>query len=335
MARVQYVEVQCKSALNRVQGMPFKWSLNPYVGCVHACVYCYARAYYATAEHGNPGHDFETRILVKTNIAAVLRRQLGRPSWHGEQVALGTATDAYQPAEGRFRLTRQILEALRDYANPLGMVTKSPMVYRDLDVLADLARMAKVRIFFTITTVDLSLWRTLEPGTANPYKRLQVMRELVRAGIAAGVLLAPILPGITDSVESIEAVAQAAADHEATFFGSSSLRLTPVVREHYFDFVGETFPDLLPRYERAYASVNAPREYQTKLAARVERVRARYGFAEESMRSRRLAPATATIDDPPTLLPTHLRGRRGPQLALPLDTATVIDGAIFTRLNDR
>ena len=312
MARVEYVETRCKSALNRVQGMPFKWSLNPYVGCVHACVYCYARSYYAVAEHGSAGEDFQTRILVKTNFAQVLRRELGRPSWRGEQVAIGTSTDAYQPAEGRFRLTRRTLEALRDYRTPLGMVTKSPMVYRDVDLLAELARVAKVRVFFTITTVDLSLWRTLEPGTANPFKRLEVMQRLIAAGVPAGVLLAPILPGITDSVESIEAVARAAAEHDALYFGSSALRLKPIVKDYYLGFVAEEFPSLLPRYERAYPVVNAPREYQEALDARVERVRARYGFAEDSMRNRRLVPRPEAADG------EVVDRSRGPQLALPL-----------------
>ena len=284
MASIQYVETRCKSALNRVHGMPFKWSLNPYVGCVHACVYCYARAYYVRADHGDAGRDFETRILVKTNFPDVLRRELARRTGRGEQVALGTATDAYQPAEGRFRITRRALEALRDFRVPLGMVTKSPLVYRDIDLLVELSRLARVRVFFTITTVDLTLWRTLEPGTANPFKRLHVLRELVEAGVRAGVLLAPVLPGVTDSVASIEAIAAAAADHKAAFFGSGALRLRPVVKEHYLDFVGETFPDLLPRYERAYPGTDAPKEYQQKLSARVDRIRARYGFATDSMR---------------------------------------------------
>src|SRR4051794_23782057 len=293
MGRVEYVEICCKSALNRVQGMPFKWSLNPYAGCVHACVYCYARSHYALAGHGEPGREFETRILVKTNFPDVLRRELGRPRWSYEMVALGTVTDCYQPAEGRFRVTRGALEALRDVANPVGLVTKSPLVLRDLDVLADLAKVAKVRIFFTITTVDLSLWRTLEPGTANPFKRLDVMRRLIEAGVPAGVLLAPVLPAITDSVASIEAVAQAAAEYGALWFGSSALRLRPFVREHYLAFLDETFPDLLPRYERAYLGTNAPKAYQDSLAARVERIRARHGFAEDSMRLRRLTPEPA------------------------------------------
>src|SRR3954453_6182074 len=228
MARPQYVEISCKSALNRVQGMPFKWSLNPYAGCVHACVYCYARSHYALAGHGEPGREFETCILVKTNFAEVLRRELGRPRWAFEMVALGTVTDCYQPAEGRFRITRAALEALRDVANPLGMVTKSPLVVRDVDVLAALAHQAKVRIFFTITTVDLSLWRTLEPGTANPFKRLEGMRRLNEAGVTAGVLIAPILPGITDTITSLEGVAKAASEYGAAFLGTSALRLKPV-----------------------------------------------------------------------------------------------------------
>jgi DNA repair photolyase len=202
MARVHYSEVICKTALNRVQGMPFNWSLNPYRGCVHACHYCYARAshsYYGL----NGDEDFETRILVKINFPEVLRQELRRPSWTGEQVALGTITDCYQPAEGRFRLTRRVIEALLERHNPMGMVTKSPMILRDIHLLAKLAQVAKVRISFTITTVDLDLWRTLEPGTASPLKRLYAIRQLNDAGVPAGILLAPVLPGITDSVESI------------------------------------------------------------------------------------------------------------------------------------
>jgi DNA repair photolyase len=306
MARVRYVEVRCKSALNRVEGMPFRWSLNPYSGCAHRCHYCYARAYYAKADFGTPDHDFDRQILVKVNFPEVLRRELGRPSWRAEQVAIGTSTDAYQPAEGRFRLTRRVLESLRDHANPLGMVTKSPLVIRDADLLADLARLAKVRVFFTITTLDPELWRLLEPGTANPLKRLHALRCLRQAGVPAGVLLAPILPGITDSVGSIDAVARAAAEHGACFFGASALRLGPVVKEHYLGFIAQQFPSLLPRYERAYPATYAPRDYQCALDARVDRIRSRHGFDEDSMRKRHLVPTP----DRPT--------RRGPQLLLPM-----------------
>jgi DNA repair photolyase len=312
MARPAYVEITCKSALNRVQGMPFKWSLNPYAGCAHACVYCYARDHYARAGHGEPGREFESRILVKTNFAEVLRRELGRPRWPFETVALGTVTDCYQPAEGRYRITRAALEALRDVANPVGMVTKSPLVLRDLDVLADLAKVARVRVFFPITTVDLTLWRQLEPGTANPFKRLDVMKRLNAAGVRAGVLLAPILPGITDSTASLDAVARAAAEHDAAFLGTSSLRLAPVVKEQYLGFVNAQYPDLVERYERAYFGQNAPREYQQALDERVERVRSRYGFVADSMRLSALdRPEDAGPRDP-------LVRRVGPQLLLPM-----------------
>jgi DNA repair photolyase len=313
MARPEYVEVACKSALNRVQGMPFRWSLNPYSGCAHACVYCYARSHYALAGHGDPGREFETRILVKTNFAEVLRRELGRPGWTFETVALGTVTDCYQPAEGRFRITRAVLEALRDVANPIGMVTKSPLVLRDLEILAQLARTAKVRVFFTVTTVDLDLWRRLEPGTASPFKRLEVMRRLNAAGVRSGVLLAPILPGITDSAASLDAVAQAAAEHDAAFLGTSTLRLAPVVKEQYLGFVNREYPDLLPRYERAYFRSNAPQEYQRALDERVERIRARYGFISDSMRQGEAVPP------PDTVMPREPAFRRvGPQLLLPM-----------------
>jgi DNA repair photolyase len=286
MASVEYAEITCKSALNRVQGMPFKWSLNPYVGCVHACQYCYARAYYVLAEHGSGGRDFETRILVKSNFATLLRQELRRPSWAGEMVALGTATDAYQPAEGRFRLTRRVIEALRDHANPLSLVTKSPMVFRDIDVLSDVARQTDVRVYFTITTVDTSLWHTLEPGTANPWKRLLVMQRLNEAGIPAGVILAPILPGITDSVESIHAVVKAAADHGASFFTASPLRLGATVREHYLDFIDREFPDLSDRYLQAYRRQHAPEDYRKKLDERVRRIQDEQGLPLQSLRGR-------------------------------------------------
>jgi DNA repair photolyase len=307
--RVSYVEIQCKSALNRVRSMPFKWSLNPFVGCTHSCHYCYARAFYALGDHGNADEDFETRILVKVNVADVLRRELARPTWAGEQVALGSSTDCYQPVEGRYRLTRRLLEVLRDARNPMSMVTKSPLVIRDVDILSDLARFAKVRVFLTVTTVDPDVWRAVEPGTANPWKRFEAMRRLDAAGVPVGLLLAPILPGITDSVASLDAVMSAAKDHGARFLGTGTLRLAPVVKVHYLRFVGETFPDLLSRYQRAYPSTNAPRAYARALAARLERIRARHGFDEDTMRG--YERALARRGGPPT-------ARAISQLTLPL-----------------
>jgi DNA repair photolyase len=187
------------------------------------------------------------------------------------------------------------------------MVTKSPLVLRDVDVLAELSRLTDVRVFFTITTVDLALWRTLEPGTANPFKRLGVMRRLNQAGVPAGVLLAPILPGITDAAQAIDAVAGAAAEHGAAFFGATALRLAPGVKEHYLGFVTANFPALLSRYERAYPLTYAPRPYTDALDRRIDRIRARYGFAEDSMRSHASSMKTAAVP-----------ARASDQLALPL-----------------
>jgi DNA repair photolyase len=311
VGRVQYTEIQCKSAINRVQGMPFKWSLNPYIGCAHSCHYCYARAFYVKADRGNGDDDFETRILVKANLASVLRQQLLKPSWSGESIALGTATDCYQPAEGRFRLTRAAIDVLRERRNPVGMVTKSPMILRDLDLLSELARHAPVRVVFTVTTVDQQLWRTIEPGTANPYQRLAAVRKLNEAGVRAGVLMAPILPGLTDSVASIEAVAAAAAEHGAAFWGATALRLMPTVKEHYLAFVERQFPELLERYERAYPGAYAPRAYIDALNQRLQRVRERHPLGDVSMRFDADGPESAAPADEPGRTPSG-------QLALPL-----------------
>ena len=304
MARPEYIEITCKSAINRVQGMPYlKWSLNPYGGCVHKCRFCFAVQYRVVADQGTQ-QDFGTRLFIKTNLVEVLARELQRPGLQGEHITVGTATDPYQPVEGRYRLTRGALALLRDHANPVSLLTKSPMIVRDVDLLADLARVASAEVFFSITTVDLDLWRTVEPGTANPFHRLRAMRTLREAGVPAGVLMAPVLPGLTDSAACIEAVAAAAREHNAAYFSANALRLAPHVKEFYLGFIGDEYPDLLPRYERAYPGTYAPPEYRDKLNERIERIRSQYGFGGHS--ERRGAP------EPP------VQARRGQQLALPI-----------------
>jgi DNA repair photolyase len=280
--------------------MPFRWSLNPYRGCSHSCHHCYARAthtYYGL----NAGDDFSSRIMVKTNFAEVLRRELARPSWSGDPVSIGTATDPYQPCEGRYRLTRAAVEALAERANPLSVVTKSTLILRDLDVLAALVRDAEVAVHFTITTLDPVIWRAVEPGTPPPWQRLAVMRRLVEAGVPCGVFLAPILPGITDSEDSIEAVVSGAREHGARHVWASPLRLVPLVKEHYLGFVREAYPDLLPRYERAYAGgPNAPTDYRAVIAARIDRIRTRHGFGGESQGERSHPVAAPATERPAT-----------------------------------
>jgi DNA repair photolyase len=261
--------------------MPFRWSLNPYRGCLHGCHYCYARATHPYLGF-NADEDFATRIVVKTNMPEVLRRELARPSWTRERVALGTATDAYQPCEGRYRLTRRCLEVLRDYQTPVSVVTKSTLVLRELDLLKDLSVLPGTRVNFTITTLDPTLWRLIEPGTPPPAQRLAVMRRLADAGVPCGVYLAPILPGLTDGDEAIAAVAEAAREHGASAFWAGALRLAPLVKEHYLEFVAQTFPELHSRYQRAYPGTEAPREYRDRLEERIARIRERYGFEDTS-----------------------------------------------------
>jgi DNA repair photolyase len=271
MAKRKYIEITCKSALNPVRGMPFAWSLNPYRGCTHSCHYCYARAthtYYGM----NADNDFESKIIVKTNFNDVLRRELARPSWTGEKIAIGTATDPYQPCDGRYRITRGVLELMRERQNPTSLTTKSTLILRDLDILADLSRDTDVGVHFTVTTLDPDIWRAVEPGTPPPWQRLQVMRRLVDAGVRCSVFLAPILPGITDSEMSINEVVSTAKEHGATSVWTSTLRLAPFVKEHYLDFVRVTFPELLSRYERAYPDQNAPPAYLADLQRRIDRI---------------------------------------------------------------
>jgi DNA repair photolyase len=310
MTRPEYLETPCKSALNRVSGMPFRWSLNPYRGCLHGCHYCYARATHPYLGL-NADEDFATKIVVKTNMAEVLRQELRRRSWTRERVAIGTATDAYQPCEGRYSLTRRCLQALRDADTPVSIVTKSTLVLRDLDLLSDLAHGPGATVYFTITTLEDGLWRLIEPGTPPPLKRLRILRQLSEAGIPTGVFLAPILPGIPDSADSIGAVAAAAKAHGAASFGAAVLRLAPQVKEHYLAFVSETFPDLLPRYERAYAGTNISSDYQTAIDRRLARVQERQGFSDDAMQGRWNDARTPVRTAEPVMVKTG-------QLVLPL-----------------
>jgi DNA repair photolyase len=248
---VEYVEEPCKVALNRVKGMPFNWSLNPYMGCEHRCAFCYVRAYELRADR--PSDDrYGRTIRVKLNVAEVLRCELGRRSWRKETVVIGAATDPYQPAEGRFKLTRRCLETLRDFHNPVGMITRGPMIVRDIDVLIDLARRAELSITFSIPTVDLDLWRKTEPGTAPPQQRLRAIEKLVAAGIKANVGMAPILPGLSDRPDRLEAVVKAARAAGATGLWAGMLHLRDGTREHFMTVLARHWPELVPRYEHAY-----------------------------------------------------------------------------------
>ena len=248
----RYREEPCRTALNRVTGMSFNWSLNPYTGCAHRCTFCFVRAFEARADR--PWDDrYGRSIRVKTNVATVLARELARPRWTRELVAVGTATDPYQPAEGRFRLTRRCIEALGAARTPIHLITRRPLIVRDSDVLADAARRAPVSITISVPTIDRELWRRTEPGTAPPEQRLRALARLVAAGLDVGVGMAPILPGLSDRPESLAAVVRAARDAGATGIWANLLYLRPGTREHFLDNLGRDWPALLPHYERLYA----------------------------------------------------------------------------------
>src|SRR5688500_3579287 len=250
--RTSYREEPCRSALNPVKGMSFSWSLNPYMGCAHRCTFCYVRAFERRADRPS-GESYGRVIRVKTNVADVLRRERARASWHGEHGAVGAATDPYQPCEGRYRLTRACIEAFAEAANPFSIITRGPMIVRDLDVLCEAARRASVSVTFSIPTVDPEVWRRTEPGTAPPEQRLRAVRRLVDAGIKAGVGMAPILPGISDRPEQLAAVVRAAREAGATGVWTNLLFLRPGTREHFLEHLARDWPEELERYEQLYA----------------------------------------------------------------------------------
>jgi DNA repair photolyase len=231
--------------------MGFDWSLNPYMGCVHRCTFCYVRAFERRADR--PSDDrYGRSIRVKVNVVQVLRAELARVSWERETVAIGAATDPYQPAEGRYRLTRGCLGALSEAHNPFSIITRGPMIVRDVDVLVEAAKRAKVSVTFSIPTLDEEVWRRTEPSTAHPRQRLRALKALVDAGVRASVGMAPILPGISDRPEQLAEVVRAAREAGACGIWANLLFLRPGTREHFLENLERDWPEELERYERLY-----------------------------------------------------------------------------------
>jgi DNA repair photolyase len=272
----RYQEVQCRSALNAVKGMPFfNWTLNPYRGCTHGCHYCYARRYHSQFELG-ADDEFASVILVKTNLVDVLRRELKKPSWTHELVAVGTATDCYQPIEGSYKLTRGALEVLCEFSNPTSIVTKGPMIVRDKDILIELSARTDCSVCISVPCVDEDVWRALEPGTAHPLQRLRAVRELVDAGIHAGVLMAPIVPGISSRPALLERTVKAAADHGAKFVGANVMHLEGGTRDHFMRWLEAERPELVDGYRTLYASKYAPKAYREHVTKVLDGLRTKY-----------------------------------------------------------
>ncbi len=279
MPQREIVPIEVKSVLNRVSGMPFRWSINPYRGCSHACPFCFARrTHWFLDEDGIDG--WSSKIFVKVNAPEVLRRELGRPGWNREEVALGTATDPYQAIEGRYRVTRAILEALIEFRTPASIVTRSPMILRDLDRLTELAQCAGVTVGLSIATMDPELAREIEPAVAPPAQRLNAVAALAAAGIRTGVLLAPILPGLTDAQPQLAAVVEAARGHGAHFVWHNTLHLGEITRDAFMRYLHARHPDLVSGYERMYAGKYAPGPYRAAIARIVEEEKSRAEIRE-------------------------------------------------------
>jgi DNA repair photolyase len=283
--RAEYREEACRSALNRVRGMPFAWSLNPYTGCAHRCTFCYVRAFELRADR--PADDrYGRSIRVKVNVAEVLARELERPSWSREQIAIGAATDPYQPAEGRYRLTRACLEVLGRAKSPFGLITRGPLIVRDVDVLQEASRRTDVSVMFSVPTLDPVVWRTTEPGTAPPHQRLRALSALVDAGIKASVGMAPILPGLSDRPEQLAEVVKAVRAAGATSVWANLLYLKPGTKEHFLEALARDWPEELERYEQLYAG----RAYLPRAEVDPVREQVRSLAREHGVRDRRLEP---------------------------------------------
>ena len=271
-AGMRFLEVEAKSALNRVKGMPFAWSVNPYRGCSHACTYCFARPTH-TYLNLSPTVDFERTVVVKVNVAEVLRRELAKPTWRGETVAMGTNTDPYQRCEGRYELMPRIINALGEGLTPFSILTKGTLILRDLEPLARAAARVPVSAAFTIGMLDRSLWRSAEPGTPSPQARLHAVRRLAGAGISTGVMLAPIMPGLNDDREQIAALVDACAAAGAAHITPIVLHLRPGVREVFMPWLQQAHPELVERYERLYLRTEAAASYREEILAFVRNCR--------------------------------------------------------------
>jgi DNA repair photolyase len=291
--RVEYREERCRSALNRVAGMGFRWSLNPYMGCAHRCTFCYVRAYERRADRPSDAR-YGWSIRVKTNVAEVLARELARDAWKREEVGVGSATDPYQPAEGRYRLTRACLGALAERRTPFNLITRGPLVVRDLDVLQHAATRADVSVSFSVPTLDERVWRATEPGTPPPRARLRALERLVAGGIRAGVAMAPVLPGLSDAPEQLAEVVRSARGAGATFLWVDLVSLREGVREHFLECLATDRPELVPRYQELFArGAYLRRARQDEVRERVAELKRAHGLGDR--RALRLRPPEEAI----------------------------------------
>ncbi|MFZ4158903.1 Rv2578c family radical SAM protein [Streptomyces griseoincarnatus] len=305
---ITFHEIRARSIVNRVPGasrMPFEWTVNPYRGCSHACVYCFARKTHSYLDL-DTGLGFDSQIVVKVNAPELLRHRLASRSWHGEHIAMGTNVDCYQRAEGRYRLMPGIIEALRDHANPFSILTKGTLILRDLPLLRQAADVTDVGVSVSVGFTDEELWRTVEPGTPAPERRLDVVRAFTDAGIGCGVLMAPVIPFLGDRPEQLRATVRAIAASGATSVTPLVLHLRPGAREWFMSWLAEHHPHLVARYQRLYAEGSyAPRWYQRRITRQVHDLAREYGIGPAPAGTPRRLPAPAP-EEPEEELPTQL-----------------------------
>ncbi|MFD7013619.1 Rv2578c family radical SAM protein [Streptomyces sp. NPDC059161] len=304
---ITFHEIRARSIVNRVPGasrMPFEWTVNPYRGCSHACVYCFARKTHSYLDL-DTGLGFDSQIVVKVNAPELLRGHLASRRWQGAHIAMGTNVDCYQRAEGRYQLMPGIIAALRDHANPFSILTKGTLVLRDLELLKEAAAVTDVGISVSVGFVDRELWRTVEPGTPAPERRLDVVRTLTEHGLGCGVLMAPVIPFLGDHPDQLRATVRAIAAAGASSVTPLVLHLRPGAREWFMAWLGRHHPHLVRRYERLYAEgAYAPKWYQRRITGQVHELATEFGIGPARRgASRRIPPPPA---EPALPEPTQL-----------------------------
>ncbi|MFJ7341849.1 Rv2578c family radical SAM protein [Streptomyces sp. NPDC101110] len=306
---ITFHEIRARSIINRVPAvsrMSFQWTVNPYRGCSHACVYCFARKTHSYLDL-DTGLDFDSQIVVKTNAPELLRRQLGSRRWQGEHIAMGTNVDCYQRAEGRYRLMPGIIAALRDHANPFSILTKGTLILRDLELIKQAARVTDVGISVSVGFTEQELWRTVEPGTPAPDRRLEIVRTFGDHGIGCGVLMAPVLPFLSDAPARLRATVREIAASGATSVTPLVLHLRPGAREWFMAWLGQHHPHLVARYERLYAEGSyAPKWYQRRITRQVHELAEEYGIGPTRAGAPGRISPPEPAPEPPVAGPTQL-----------------------------
>lgn len=276
---VKYIEQNCKSILHKINrtNLPFKWGVNPYRGCIHSCIYCYARYTHSYLDL-DPKKEFETTIIVKTNAPQILRREFSSPKWKKDLVNLGSVCDPYQAAEKKYSITREMLKVFKQYHNPVTIATKSNLILRDLDILSEMTQESYVNIVFSISSINEKIRKEIEPRAASTQQRLQAISILRDSGLKVGVLLMPIVPFLNDSDDELETIFQAIADSKASFVIPGIMYLQGASKTRFFDFIENEHPELIEKYNEFYKNRSPPLSYKNRKHSLFKILREKYNL---------------------------------------------------------